>query len=495
MSSDNFRFLSKSRTMSRAGVHFFRASSAALLSLAACADSAPSPIQFAECTAEDSPTELLRIEDGMGSEHEFQVYDLGKAVSMKTQDGSLVFDNCGGDPVRIRRAFGLATGAANLGGEVVLCSGGAGHEPGVWELLEDGSAGSELGLGRQCLNSVTLPSYGFISDEDGIVQHQRDGTVRRVASGPSEIVGTAEGFATLDFGDPPMLHPADGPASIPLDLPGPFAVVARRPSPVSESPWMFVVPPYEGFNETLALGVSPVYAFDIRSGAWFQPPVEIELVGRVVQTISSVRDGLAAFQVEGFELGTVFSRSEWEEELARYEITATTTSLMVVDNERVFLVSEEDVRLIRVPLELPETGEAEFELLWSRRRSDPDAQLTPIAPWNGVVLVEQGETWAYPLDGGEPYAFLPAFQHAYYGAEYVTALGQDPQNPDEYWLGRNSIGGEFELIDERIISGTPEVFSMEGDPQTQVWTPDLGRVLYSVQDGDALSVRQHRIAD
>ncbi|MGH1345751.1 MAG: hypothetical protein ACRBN8_29570 [Nannocystales bacterium] len=51
-------------------------------------------------------------------------------------------DNCGGSPVHLPETFGLRSGAANVGGEIVLCgSGEASEDKGVWELMADGSRG------------------------------------------------------------------------------------------------------------------------------------------------------------------------------------------------------------------------------------------------------------------------------------------------------------------------------------------------------------------
>ncbi len=110
-----------------------------------------------------------------------------------------------------------------------------------------------------------------------------------------------------------------------------------------------------------------------------------------------------------------------------------------------------------------------------------------------MLVQRDDEVWAYPLDDTEPYLFSPAFGPVHYGSEYVTAIGVEPDNEVERQLFRNRHGGQLEII-ERNISGA--VAAVEDESYAQhTWTPDFGRVLYGVRDGDAISIRQHALAD
>ncbi len=115
--------------------------------------------------------------------------------------------------------------------------------------------------------------------------------------------------------------------------------------------------------------------------------------------------------------------------------------------------------------------------------------------WNDLVLVERTDgVWAYPIQDGEPYLFSPVSVHAYYGRSAVTGLTVSPDDAELLQLYRARPGVDVEFIETEIISG-----AFGGDVNepmlTHTWTPDTGRIVYAVRDGDALSVRQHRFED
>ncbi len=98
------------------------------------------------------------------------------------------------------------------------------------------------------------------------------------------------------------------------------------------------------------------------------------------------------------------------------------------------------------------------------------------------------ELWAYPVDGRPAFPFVPESTHLYFGRDTVTGLGFRPgSNERDIWLFQRRVDGEFDVIADDLASG------QNAGGLLHAWTPELGRVLYSVRDGDAVSVRQHLV--
>ena len=231
----------------------------------------PPPLELAQCSPEDSPSELARFP--YSEDNDYEWYDLVEGVTIAVDDGTTdtkthyLVDNCGGAPLRLPRTFRYRPGAAYVGGEVVLCSGGLGDIEGVWELLEDGTAGRDLGLGRACPDHVSSPTgtalfaYGIVIGEGSEArQFLPDGTTRSFTAGDfygaggALLVHTREGEVTV--------LPPDGADPVALDLPEPIATVLT-----SKSPWAFLAPPHE-VNR-----LSAYYAVNAETGEWFPTPL------------------------------------------------------------------------------------------------------------------------------------------------------------------------------------------------------------------------------
>ncbi|MGH1345752.1 MAG: hypothetical protein ACRBN8_29575 [Nannocystales bacterium] len=61
-------------------------------------------------------------------------------------------------------------------------------------------------------------------------------------------------------------------------------------------------------------------------------------------------------------------------------------------------------------------------------------------------------------------------------------------NEGDLWLFQRSVDGAFDVIADELASG------QNAGGLQHAWTPELGRILHSVRDGDAVSVRQHVLA-
>ena len=152
------------------------------------------------------------------------------------------------------------------------------------------------------------------------------------------------------------------------------------------------------------------------------------------------------------------------------------------------VVGDRDVRLLRIPLDFPPENEPAYEVLW--KNPIPGGESLegshPGMLWHGLVLLPfQAETWAFPVDGSEPYPFLPGrLDSIHFGTDFITALVRGTFNGDDNMLVRRALGGELEVIAEGVL-----------DFQDRPWTPELGRILYVVRDGDDVSIRQHRLSD
>lgn len=451
--------------------------------LGACGSSTAGPLELSTCDESDAPRELLRL-SADNVEGPFEVYDLGDAATVRYVLDRFprydLVDNCGGAPLRLPRTFGLPTGAANVGGDVVLCSGPRYDGPqGVWELLADGTAGRDLDLGLACTldTNTTLPVHGFVFSEESATQHFPDGTSRDI---PAAFALASETHppAVFTFGATPAIYPADGSAPIPVDLPAPVNTLYRLPGPSTSTDWAIALGASGGLGASEEL--VRVYALQLSTGQWIQSS-EVPL-HEVLERVSA-RDGLMA-TVQEFD-DVAFSRPGWEYPIVRDFDSASVT---VLDHDRVFVIGEDAIEIIRVPESEDADLEDAFEVLASWPRSDdagsPDG---PGVPWNGLVLAPQGDQlWAYPVDGGTPHPFLPVTQRVHYGPEYVTGLGFSDHTNGATWLVRNRAGGELELLDDAVISGE-RVASYLMHP----WTPGLGRILYAASDGDAVSIRQH----
>ncbi len=470
----------------------------ALLLVVACGESSVAePLSLPSCSSNESPRELMRIADPDSAITSLDVHDLDQAVSaafiLYGESEREIVDNCGGNSIRIRGTFGQRTGVMNRGGEIVLCSSENGEPDGVWELLDDGSPGELLDPALHCkrLSSSLFDSYGFVASGDDLLQTLPDGTTRPIPGiGAVQFLWTGGGPSVFMNGRSPTIHPPDGSAAIELDLPNATEYVVPQRGVAEDADWILAVPAFsEGQGLSPGQDVfSPLYAVQLSTGDWFETPAVSWSVGSLSDEVS-IRDGLLATDAES---GLALSRPGWEAPLSTDDDIASFT---VLDTERVFLINAQEYRIVRVPLE-PPTAPEELEVLWSRPRSTAgDPPSVAGVAWNGIVLVErEEEVWAYPLDDREPYVFLPAYSLAHFGREYVTALGADPDSSGELRLTRNRVDGEFEIVDSGIVSG--QIGMSSGEVLVQhAWTPDLGRFVYGVRDGDAVSIRQHRFDD
>ena len=457
----------------------------AFLHCVACAPAVdPPPLELAECSAEASPTELARLP--YDPENDYETFDLIDGFTIHVDPGGglpsahYLVDNCGGAPLRLQQTFSYRPGAARVGGELVLCSGGRDGLEGVWEILENGTAGAELGLGRACAdrlysagNRVGLSALGVVGQDEHVVQHLPDGTTRSFPFGTFHQLGDA--LIVEEDGEVTLLPP-DGAEPIVLELPEPILNVAPSPG---WSRWGLLLPDDER-------DYSWVYALDATTGEWFRTE---QGRSNAIFGLSgaSARDGLAA--VYAYDGTIALSRLDWSAPLpADLRTLGSFVGLTVVDAEHVYLRQGDDLRLIRVPMEYPAEGEDTHEVLWTRSLAQHELPADGVGiPWKDVVLdATNGELWAYPLDGSEPYPFLPWHETSflYFGSEYVTALGKRDRDAETLELFRNSLGGEFELLDGGIL-----------DFQDRPWTPEFGRIIYAVRDGDEVSIRQHRLTD
>lgn len=498
--------------------------------LTACSDPAAAPLDLQTCDPAESPTELLRLE-GVSTGRPVDAFDLGKAVSLSyalerdAEPGAVrvplrysLVDNCGGSPLHLPETFGLSSGAANVGGEIVLCgSDDPLEDKGVWELMADGSRGQDLGLGDRCMGDsfpfgVREASLGIVYDEDdvgvAVTQFMPDGITRLIADpGTFDFVFTSDGLAIFSFGDNAAVYPPDGSAPIDLDLPEAVYSVYPTPYPApggaASDGWVLVLPrgKARGGERPDEFPPVPGYAVDLRTGAWFQTP-EVVLELRDGSTEFSLRDGLLA--TDG-ERGIELSRAGWDRHLP---LGQSATVFAVLDAQRVFVVGTDGVQILQIPLLLPEEGTVfEPEVMWSRPLDEGDegGEDEPSRgagfAWSGMVLAvhtvpgatplakRPRELWAYPMDGRPAFSFVPESTHLYFGSDTVTGIGFRPDsNERDLWLFQRSVDGEFDVIADDLASG------QNAGGLLHPWTPELGRILYSVRDGDAVSVRQHVLA-
>lgn len=451
--------------------------------LAACGPAVdPPPLEIQECSIEDSPTELARFPYESGPE--FKTYDLGHALTVAIKRSGdetehYLVDNCGGTPLRLQRTFGYRPGATRVGGEIVLCSGGIDAPLGVWELLENGAPGRDLGLGRSCPDSAGthrgetgLAAQGFVWTESETTQHLPDGTVRSVPFHGRFSRVHDTWFVRSDEGEVAMFGP-DGALPMLLDVPGEITHVEP---PVDASPWVTLTPDSKDED------YRPLYVLDTRDGSWFPTPLAHESI-QPLQV--PTRDGLLVFRGGGYPW-VALQRSAWDEQLPTdLDLDAGFT---VVDEEHILIVNDRDVRMLRIPLDFPGDNESPYEVLWKYPVPNEGslAGTDPGILWQDLVLLYlQGETWAFPIDGSEPYPFLPSrLQATYLGNEFITAIDNSEPSDDSRRLIRRAPDGEIEVLAEDIL-----------DVTWLNWTPELGRILYAVRDGDEVSIRQHRLTD
>ncbi len=469
------------------------------LAVAACSESPTSqPLELGSCAPEDSPAELMRIDDPDKAVSFLEVSDLRQAVRVRSivrgESQRDLVDNCGGDPVRLREIAGQQTAAMNLGGEIVLCASWLGDPDGIWELLDNGEPGAMLEPDLHCkgLAWSLFGSLGFVvSGRDDLFQHLPGREIRAIPGfGSIQFVWTGEEpFVFRNVSTAPI-NPPDGSAPIEVDLPVASEFMVPQRGAMEELDWVFAVPQLSDGPSGAPLPGERVssgfYAIQLSSGAWFPVPTVEWTLGRLSDAVS-LREGLLATDAAA---GVTFSRAQWE---GSWTVELDATSFTVVDSERVFLINEQELQMVRVPSERPQGGgDDTLEVLWTRPRTTAgDPPSVAGVAWNGIVLVERGEeVWAYPLDDTEPYFFLPKYGPVHYGREYVTAIGVEPDTDGELRLFRNRVGGDVEVIESRIISGA--VGSVDDEAYAaHTWTPGFGRVLYGVRDGGAISIRQH----
>ncbi|MCR9165141.1 MAG: hypothetical protein ACE37F_21280 [Nannocystaceae bacterium] len=467
-----------------------------------CGNTSPPPAQFQTCT--DSPTELLRLENAAPF-YSVDAFDLTDAISVHyARDRELepgefngpdtfsVVDNCGGDPIRLVDSFSLPTGVAYVGGEVVLCSGisDLDEEDGMWTLLEDGSPGDRLEEGVRCYRGVPPqderePSFGLVQGPSGTTQHLPDGSTRKVSSGDAgyQLVPMDDGAAVFEFGAPATIHPADGSAPITVDLPEPVRSLWSAPGAPAASDWIVA---FAHDVRSSNPSADPYgYAVDLRTGAWFQTPELDESLGRGDDF--SIRDGLMAATTNS---AVLVARAGW---MRSVSLSGAANVVAVLDAQRVFVLDDEEARIFEIPLDEPTSDSVQWEVSWSR----------PLEPgetegrgggflWNEMVLARHldvsAEMWAYPLDGRPGFPFVPVAPRSrlHVGEHTITGLSIPPGGDENSrWLYQRRFDGEFEVIAENLLGGRGI------GEASHPWTPELGRVLYAVRDGDAVSVRQH----
>lgn len=453
--------------------------------LAACGPALdPPPLVIHECPADDSPTELARFD--YDPEVDFEPFDLGHAATVRLGLGGYdaehyVVDNCGGTPLRLENAFGYRPGAARVGGDIVLCSGGLEGLQGLRELLEDGSGGDDLGLGLGCLDRgnsfgsrTGMSAHGFVWTETGVTQYLPDGEVRSLTLFGEFTRVNDTWLVHTDEGEVGMLG-SDGADPVVLDLPEAIIDVA---SPPDSSPWVVLLPDSQGQD------YARPYVLDTTDGSWFT--AGLGWAGLDANRVA-VRDGLA---VTRFPVNPAieFTRAQWDASL-RTDLNVD-AGFTVVNEEHVLTADDRDVRLLRIPLDFPGENEAAYEVLWKYPVPSGEslAGSYPGMLWQDLVLLRfQGETWAFPTDGSEPYPFLPGNlddSYIYFGSEFITAMIDTNSLDDTAQIIRRAVGGELEVVADSILS-----------VQTRPWTPELGRILYAVRDGEHVSIRQHRLTD
>lgn len=443
----------------------------------------PPPLVLRECRADNSPTELARFDYDPEVDF-FQPFDLGQAVTVGLDLGDdeskhYIVDNCGGTPLRLRGTFdSVAPGTARVGDDIVLCPGGEGF-PGVHELLEDGSAGEDLGLGLLCAHGWltygvrnAASAYGFMWTESGVTQYLPDGTARALPFFGQFSRVNNTWLLIGDDGEVGMFGP-DGADPVVLDLPE--AIVYVHP-PADSSPWIILLPDAKGRDYT------QLYMLDTTDGSWFvTPPTSDGFSPHKVP----VRAGLAITQFP-VDVTIDFTRAGWDASL-NTDLDRD-AGFTVIDEEHVLIVNDRDVRLLRVPLEFPGESEASYEVLWKYPVPNGEslAHSFPGMLWQDIVLLPfLAETWAFPTDGSEPYPFLPGHLDAiYFGSDFITAIEQATDSGNDARLVRRALGGELEVLAEGLL-----------DFEHRPWTPELGRILYAVRDGDEVSIRQHRLTD
>ncbi len=394
-------------------------------------------------------------------------------------------DNCGGAPLRLKETFDFRPGAARVGGEIVLCSGRPVQYPGVWELLEDGSAGEDLGLGVGCLDGVYdsvgfrtgLWAHGFVYRDSALTQYQPDGTVRSLP--PSRWLSRVNDtwVAQGSEGEVVLWSP-EGPDPLVLELPEP---ITELYPPQDSSPWVLLSPEPDR-EDPIRLD-----ALDTTDGSWFTLPwmSENDFRNNDPNRIAA-RDGLA---VTAFSSGwnlVEFMRADWDAPVQTDLPLAA--GFTVIDQEHVMVAGEQGVRLLRIPLQRPGDDEPRYELVWERSLPSEEGPGYgyPGMLWKDVVLLPfLSETWAFPVDGSEPYPFLPAgLDLIHFGDEFVTVMEHMGLSGEENRLLRRALGGELEVIAEGVLG-------FRDRPNT----PELGRILYAVRDGDKVSIRQHRLSE
>ncbi len=477
-----------------------------LVVFGACSgDTAAPPAEFQTCT--NSPTELLRLEN-VSTGFSVDTFDLTNAISVRyarnrelepgefnLPDTFSVVDNCGGEPIRLADSFSLHSGVAYVGGEVVLCSGTYGHDKeGMWTLLDDGSRGERLEEGVWCdrggrPDPRRESSFGLVHGPSGTTQYLPDGSSRVVSSGNLgyDLVPMDDGLAVFEFGQPATIHPPDGSAAITVDLPESVRSLWPAPGAPVASDWV-VAFRHDLWNTNF--GEEPDgYAVNLHTGEWFQTPAADEALLR--GNDFSIRDGLMAV---GTSWGVLVTRAGWTRSA---RLSASADVIAVLDAERVFVVDSTEARIFNVPLEEPTSDNVQWEVAWSR----------PLEPgeteghgggflWNDMVLARNldlgGDMWAYPLDGRPGFPFVPVSPRSrlHVGERTITGLIISPGgDEDSQWLYQRRFDGEFELIAEDLLGGR------DFGGALHMWTPELGRILYAVRDGDAVSVRQHVLSD
>ena len=462
-------------------------------------------VELEECGPGASPRELLRIENAS----EYRVYDVVDGVTVVGDDGefggALLVDNCGGEPIRLEDTHSLLAGAAYLDGQVVLCSPrGSIAEQGVWEILETGARGKKLDVANMCAPG-TASSFGFAYKDDGLVQYLPGGGLRAIPPVESPTLtwlgdaGVIRGRGAE--GGLVVLPPGSADAIVVDGLPPIEFVVTQG----NASSWVFLaaytedsVPP----SSSIELGEPALFALDLATGAWFEAGV-VTGNGLFSRNFASVEDGLAAV-VDG---NLTFWRASWGGPLVADLPSPRGVSL--IDGERAVVATASGLQLVKIPFERLENADepVALEVIWSRALAEGDVTSQSAGvPWKDVVLVEAAENvWAYPLDGGDPYPFLPSLGftestfptlgYTHLGSEFVTALARNPSDEADFWLFRNRLGGELEVLDTDI-QGAPPLNGLGFiHEELYRWTPQLGRILYVVRDGSSVSVRQHVLTD
>ena len=462
-----------------------------LLGLCACQNEEDPPLVLETCSAQESPRELLRIETA----RELRPYDVIDGVLAIEEDygSTLLVDNCGGKPLEL-----AGSEAMFVDGQVALCGGAL--TPGISEILASGARGKDLGLGA--CKSGYASSFGFVRTGDGLVQHLPDGSSRAVPSvGGGELTWLGDAGVVSGGGGVVVLPPGGGEAIVVEGLPRIEFVVPQG----NASSWVFLAAypdPAMAPGSSSELGSPLLYALDLVSGAWLEL-TEVDGDRLKFRNFASAEDGLVAM-VDG---RLTFWRPSWGG--PGLGDVPGALGVAVIDGERVVVATDDGLQLVRVPFDRPEDENEPLplEVVWSRPLAEGEPNPTSAGvPWKEVVLVEGTDNvWAYPLDGSDPTLFLPSlgFEESFFpslgythlGEEYVTAMARNPDDMDNFWLYRNSLGGEFEVLDTDI-QGAPPLDTLGFISEERYrWTPELGRILYAVRDGNTVSIRQHVLTD